>query len=72
MSQDGAIDCIKTSKRLPPIIITIIPCLPMTCVPSRDLVLPQESRDVLITSFTLLFHGHQLLVDGELQLNFGR
>ena len=31
-----------------------------------------ESRDVQISSFTLLFHGHQLLVDGELQLNFGR
>ena len=31
-----------------------------------------ESRDVLITSFTLLYHGHQLLVDAELQLNFGR
>ncbi|GAX80370.1 hypothetical protein CEUSTIGMA_g7809.t1 [Chlamydomonas eustigma] len=31
-----------------------------------------ESRDVQISSFTLLFHGHQLLVDAELELNFGR
>lgn len=30
------------------------------------------SRDVKISSFTLLFHGHQLLVDSELELNFGR
>jgi ATP-binding cassette subfamily F protein 2 len=31
-----------------------------------------ESRDAQISSFTLLFHGHQLLVDAELELNFGR
>ena len=31
-----------------------------------------ESRDCHISSFTLLYHGHQLLVDAELQLNFGR
>ncbi len=31
-----------------------------------------ESRDVHISSFTLLYHGHQLLVDAELELNFGR
>lgn len=31
-----------------------------------------QSRDVHVTSFTLLYHGHDLLVDAELQLNYGR
>jgi ABC-type molybdenum transport system ATPase subunit/photorepair protein PhrA len=31
-----------------------------------------ESRDVHIESFTMLFHGHQLLEDTRLELNFGR
>jgi ATP-binding cassette subfamily F protein 2 len=31
-----------------------------------------QSRDVHIESFTLLFHGHQLLEDARLELNYGR
>lgn len=31
-----------------------------------------QSRDVHISSFTLLYHGHMLLEDAELELNFGR
>jgi hypothetical protein len=31
-----------------------------------------QSRDVHIESFTLLYHGHELLVDTRLELNFGR
>lgn len=31
-----------------------------------------QSRDVQIDSFTLLFHGHELLTDTRLELNFGR
>lgn len=31
-----------------------------------------QSRDVHIDSFTLLFHGHDLLVDARLELNYGR
>jgi ATP-binding cassette, subfamily F, member 2 len=30
------------------------------------------SRDIHIDSFTLLYHGHELLVDSKLQLNYGR
>ena len=32
----------------------------------------QQSRDIHIESLTLLFHGHDLLVDADLELNFGR
>lgn len=31
-----------------------------------------QSRDVHISSFTLLYHGHMLLEDANLELNFGR
>lgn len=31
-----------------------------------------QSRDVHIESFTLLYHGHDLLVDATLELNHGR
>lgn len=31
-----------------------------------------QSRDVHVSSFTLLYHGHELLVDADLELNFGR
>jgi ATP-binding cassette subfamily F protein 2 len=31
-----------------------------------------QSRDVHIISFTLLYHGHELLVDADLELNHGR
>lgn len=31
-----------------------------------------QSRDIQIESLTLLFHGHELLMDTELHLNFGR
>jgi ATP-binding cassette subfamily F protein 2 len=31
-----------------------------------------QSRDIQIDSFTLLFHGHDLLQDSRLELNFGR
>lgn len=31
-----------------------------------------QSRDVHIESFTLLYHGHDLLVDARLELNHGR
>lgn len=31
-----------------------------------------QSRDVQIDSFSLLFHGHELLADTRLELNFGR
>lgn len=31
-----------------------------------------QSRDIHIESFTLLFHGHDLLVDASLELNYGR
>jgi ATP-binding cassette, subfamily F, member 2 len=31
-----------------------------------------QSRDIHIDSFTLLFHGHELLADARLELNFGR
>lgn len=31
-----------------------------------------QSRDIQIDSFTLLFHGHELLQDTRLELNFGR
>lgn len=31
-----------------------------------------QSRDVQIDSFTLLFHGHELLADTRLELNYGR
>ena len=31
-----------------------------------------QSRDIHFESFTLLFHGHELLVDTNLELNFGR
>eukprot|EP00878_Enallax_costatus_P039294 GHUV01044883.1.p1 GENE.GHUV01044883.1~~GHUV01044883.1.p1 ORF type:complete len:180 (-),score=51.83 GHUV01044883.1:132-671(-) len=31
-----------------------------------------QSRDIQIDSFTLLFHGHELLSDTRLELNFGR
>jgi ATP-binding cassette subfamily F protein 2 len=31
-----------------------------------------KSRDIHLESFTLLFHGHELLVDTALELNFGR
>jgi ATP-binding cassette subfamily F protein 2 len=30
------------------------------------------SRDIHIESFTLLFHGHELLADSKLELNYGR
>jgi len=31
-----------------------------------------QSRDIHIESFTLLFHGHELLADSKLELNYGR
>ena len=31
-----------------------------------------QSRDVQMESFTLLYHGHDLLVDTKLELNYGR
>jgi ATP-binding cassette, subfamily F, member 2 len=31
-----------------------------------------QARDIHIDSFTLLFHGHELLADARLELNFGR
>lgn len=31
-----------------------------------------QSRDIQIDSFTLLYHGHELLQDTRLELNFGR
>jgi ABC-type multidrug transport system fused ATPase/permease subunit len=31
-----------------------------------------QSRDIQIDSFTLLYHGHELLADTKLELNFGR
>jgi len=31
-----------------------------------------QSRDIHIESFTLLYHGHDLLVDATLELNYGR
>lgn len=31
-----------------------------------------QSRDIHIESFTLLFHGHELLTDSSLELNYGR
>ena len=31
-----------------------------------------QSRDVHIDSFALLYHGHELLMDTRLELNFGR
>lgn len=31
-----------------------------------------QSRDIHIESFTMLFHGHELLADTQLELNFGR
>ena len=30
------------------------------------------SRDIHIEQFTLLFHGHELLMDAKLELNYGR
>eukprot|EP00775_Hariotina_reticulata_P008963 gene8963-9138_t len=36
------------------------------------LVSHPQSRDIQIDSFTLLFHGHDLLHDSRLELNFGR
>ena len=31
-----------------------------------------QSRDIHFESFSLLFHGHELLQDSDLELNFGR
>ena len=31
-----------------------------------------QSRDIHIDSFSLLFHGHELIQDTSVQLNFGR
>jgi ATP-binding cassette, subfamily F, member 2 len=31
-----------------------------------------QSRDVQIASLSLLFHGHELLMDTDLELNYGR
>ena len=31
-----------------------------------------QSRDIHFESFTLLFHGHELLADSKLELNYGR
>jgi len=31
-----------------------------------------QARDIQVESFTLLFHGHELLADARLELNFGR
>jgi ATP-binding cassette subfamily F protein 2 len=31
-----------------------------------------QSRDIQIDSFTLLYHGHELLTDTRLELNYGR
>jgi hypothetical protein len=31
-----------------------------------------QSRDIHLDSFTLLFHGHELLADAKLELNYGR
>ena len=31
-----------------------------------------QARDIQVDSFTLLFHGHELLADTRLELNFGR
>jgi ATP-binding cassette subfamily F protein 2 len=31
-----------------------------------------QSRDVQFESFSLLFHGHELLTDTNLELNYGR
>jgi ATP-binding cassette subfamily F protein 2 len=31
-----------------------------------------QSRDIHFESFTLLFHGHELLTDSKLELNYGR
>lgn len=31
-----------------------------------------QSRDIQMESFTLLFHGHELLADSKLELNYGR
>ena len=33
---------------------------------------PHQSRDIHLDSFTLLFHGHELLADAKLELNYGR
>lgn len=32
----------------------------------------KQSRDIHLESFTLLFHGHELLTDAKLELNYGR
>lgn len=32
----------------------------------------QQSRDIHFENFSLLFHGHELLQDGDLELNYGR
>ncbi len=31
-----------------------------------------QSRDIHVASFTLLYFGHDLLVDADLELNYGR
>lgn len=31
-----------------------------------------QSRDIHFQSFTLLFHGHEILTDADLELNYGR
>lgn len=31
-----------------------------------------QSRDIHVDSFSLLFHGHELIQDTSVQLNFGR
>ena len=31
-----------------------------------------QSRDIHFEQFTLLFHGHELLADAKLELNYGR
>jgi len=41
--------------------------------PLSSLSLPlHQSRDIHLDSFTLLFHGHELLADAKLELNYGR
>ncbi|KAG0490068.1 hypothetical protein HPP92_006931 [Vanilla planifolia] len=62
-SNDGAIE--RVSNGIGSLIISDRTCTGVLC--SHPL-----SRDIRIESLALTFHGHDLIVDSELELNYGR
>lgn len=59
----------RTGKRKPRPLKTFLFSLHLS---TNSPTTKKQSRDIHLESFTLLFHGHELLADAKLELNYGR